>query len=706
MDHSAAERLERRLNDLETRLARLEGSVPSAAVPVTAPPAPTRVEMAAVEPAPIPVAPVAPPIAPPIRSKNTDRAEPRSLARGAGARAESGASGAWSFERLLGGRAFAALGALGVVIGMGFFVKLAYDEGWLRVSPSMRCLGAAAFGAALLAAGVWTRRRLAPWAVAGLMSAGLGVMYGAGFAAFTLYGLLTPAAALALLAAVSALGAFVGAKTRMSPVALLSIVAAYLAPLVVASEASPPLAMPPYLLAVCAVGLALSRRNGRGFGLARALAGWGLAALGAVWTVTEGDELPWYALAFLGGAAALLIGDAALRAQRLDADRPGEEEVESIAILQRARARLALGAFSALTWATLLGVHVLRESGRAPEWMWSAGMGSAAFIFGLVLAGHLRFGRDPATTARETLGGTLLIASGCAGGYALTLALSGWTEVFAWLGVGVGAVLAGTWARARPLHVYGMAALALGTVGVLIQHSAARGPVVPSMGIEWSRGTWTLLGAAAAWVATARLLLIGAGPAWRSTAQATLGLGAALLAGAFALGEPRAESLALVWAALGAGFASWGLFERRLGVRAAGLALGAAAVGAWSAAALESGWMTSGGTILGLRPLLWWALLIACVTGVIGVWMLRSPRIEGEAETATTHRAIAACGVALGALLTLAATSLESARLTAVWTSDAAARAAAGSLGGGGLGPVTLAVGGGPRDVVKPSCVG
>ena len=575
---------------------------------------------------------------------------------------------------------------------MGFFVKLAYDEGWLRVPPAMRCIGAAAFGAALLGAGAWTRTRLAPWAVAGLMSAGLGVMYGAGFAAFTLYELLSPAAALALLAAVSALGAIVGARTRMSPVALLSIIAAYAAPLVVASETSPPLAMPPYLLAVCAVGLTLSRRAGRGFEAARTLSWWGLAALGALWTLIEGDAHPWYALAFLALAGAMMHGDALLRARRLDADTEPRQ-----GRFDRVRGGLALNSFAVLAWAALLGVFVLIESDVAPEWMWPAAIGMGAFGAGLALAGHLRFGRDPVTSAKETLGATLLIGAGCAGGYALTLALSGWTEVLAWLGLGVGAVMAGTWARARPLQAYGLVALTLGTVGAMVQTAMAPGAVVHSLGLEWSRGTWTLLGAALAWVVTARLLMVGAWTSWQAMAQVACGAGAVIGAGAFALGSPEPESLALVWIGLCALFAAWGLFERRLGVRVAAMTLGGAAAFAWGAAMLESNWMHAGGDILGLRPLLWSALLIALVVGAVALWMLRSPRVDGEALG--VHRMIAAAGVALAGLLTLTATSLEAARLAALWTSGETARAAAVSLWWGVFGLITLAIGGRARSV-------
>ncbi len=667
------DRLEQRLEELDRRLSRLEREVLKTA-PV--PPVTTAAS-----------APAAPPTsqARPLQ-RTFDPAETvakkaavvAAMRERAVAREERGSSeqeAAWSFERLLGGRAFAALGALGIVIGMGFFVKLAYDEGWIRLSPAMRCVGAAAFGAALLGVGVWSRRRLASWAVAGLMSAGLGVMYGAGFAAFTLYDLLGPALALGTLALVSAIGAALGSRTRLAVVALLSLIAAYAAPLVVASEADAPYAMPPYLLAVYAAGLWMSRRGGPWFDAARTVAWWGLAVLGAVWTLVESSELPWYALGFLTLGVGVTHVDLLLRARRLDAhDCAGHEGFE----FDRPRGRIALACFATLGWGAVLGVQALVQSGAAPEWMWPAGLAAAALIAGFVLAGHLRFRHDIVHDARETLGATLLAGAGCAAGYALTLALAGWTEVFAWLGVGVGAAIAGTWARARPLHVYALGALVLGSSGGLFLAHMTPGVTTEWMGLEWSRGTWALLGAAAAWAIVARLIAIGAGASWLSVANVALAAGAGIAARAVSLGSPEPRSLAVASLVLGLIFALWGAADRRLIVRLVALLYCGAAACAWAVEVVDTSWMREGGIVLGLRPMLWLALAIAVCTVAIGLWIRRRP--AAPVEVGDTCLVFGRGGVVVGALLTLAATSLEAARLAALFTSDTTARAAAVSL--------------------------
>lgn len=65
-----------------------------------------------------------------------------------------------SLESLIGGRFFAAVGALVVVIAIAMFLKLGIDRGWFAMSPTLRCLAAGGFGLALLVAGEALRRRV------------------------------------------------------------------------------------------------------------------------------------------------------------------------------------------------------------------------------------------------------------------------------------------------------------------------------------------------------------------------------------------------------------------------------------------------------------------------------------------------------------------------------------------------------------------
>ncbi len=71
-------------------------------------------------------------------------------------------------EWLLGIKGLMLLGVFIVVIGVGMFLKLAHDEGWIgSLSPAIRCGVAGAFGALLLGLGGLLRRKINPLASSG-----------------------------------------------------------------------------------------------------------------------------------------------------------------------------------------------------------------------------------------------------------------------------------------------------------------------------------------------------------------------------------------------------------------------------------------------------------------------------------------------------------------------------------------------------------
>lgn len=140
-----------------------------------------------------------------------------------------------SLERLIGGKLYAVVGGLIVVVGLAMFLKLAIDRGWFTLSPAMRCIGVACFGGVLLMGGEWLRKRTNTIAAASLTATGLAAIYAAGYAAFGLYHLVHPLIALGLLSATSALGVMLALRSRLMPLAALSILGAYLALIVLPS---------------------------------------------------------------------------------------------------------------------------------------------------------------------------------------------------------------------------------------------------------------------------------------------------------------------------------------------------------------------------------------------------------------------------------------------------------------------------------------
>ncbi|MCI0629730.1 MAG: DUF2339 domain-containing protein, partial [Phycisphaerales bacterium] len=114
---------------------------PAAAAPISAPlipsVAPATMRSAYVAPAPPTATQLrASPSRPPLASKN-------------------------AIEVFIGGKGMAWVGAIAVVLAAAFGIMVGIDKGWWgRLSPELRCLGIAAFGAALIAGGELALRRI------------------------------------------------------------------------------------------------------------------------------------------------------------------------------------------------------------------------------------------------------------------------------------------------------------------------------------------------------------------------------------------------------------------------------------------------------------------------------------------------------------------------------------------------------------------
>ena len=163
-----------------------------------------------------------------------------------------------TWEMQLGGRLLAWAGAVIVILAAGFFVKLAYDYGWLNLPPAARCAAAAGLGALLVAAGELCRRWVNQAAAVGLTAAGLGTLYLTAYATFGYFGLVSEQVGFALLVAVAALGIVLTLHGQMLVIGVLSLLGAYGSPLLLEARPESPLPLAAYLTAVLPVGLALA----------------------------------------------------------------------------------------------------------------------------------------------------------------------------------------------------------------------------------------------------------------------------------------------------------------------------------------------------------------------------------------------------------------------------------------------------------------
>ncbi|QKK09646.1 MAG: DUF2339 domain-containing protein [Planctomycetota bacterium] len=248
-------------------------------------------------------------------------------------------------ERRIGGQLFAIAGALIVVIGLALAVKVAIDAGWFRLlPPGLRCVGIALLGVAFLGAGEWLRTRVRAIAVAGCNAAGLGAMYVAAFASFGVFGLVSAPVAFVLMAGVAAIGFAIAMRHGFLSTAMLSLIGAYLVPILLARSDASPLVLPVYVLLLSVASLSLVVFRPQPFGRLRDVVWIGTGVLGFFWTLAESGDNTWIVLAFWAVAwglhqAELLLSARARRWSTRPAHRAGGGTGVSSPCCSRSRRR-------------------------------------------------------------------------------------------------------------------------------------------------------------------------------------------------------------------------------------------------------------------------------------------------------------------------------------------------------------------------------
>ncbi|HRQ71994.1 MAG TPA: DUF2339 domain-containing protein [Phycisphaerales bacterium] len=491
-DDADSHNLATRVAALEARVAALESS--SRTVEPSGPSAPGPAELkAASQPTPRP----APPSPPPSPARSVRPTPPPAVARTAKP----------AIERQIGGRVFAAVGALAVIVGLALGVKVALDEGWFRLLPPIgRCLATAAFGAALLVVGEIARRRINALAAAGLNAAGVGALYVAAYAAYGFFGLIdSPPVAFALMAVVSAVGIAVAIRGNLASTAVLSLLGGYLIPILLADREPAPLVLPLHLLALAAVALSLSAWRRTPFAILRPLSWWATGILGTLWTAVQGADHAIIALGFWAAAWWLYQVELVLSARRHGIS---PEETPRRRRLRRAHPIVISLASSA--WATLMATLIIREWGTLADWMAPAAGFVATAMASLTLGSSVRVLRERPRTDTESLAACFAVQAGGLLMVTVTLALAGWTETAAWLAMGVAAVVAGRWIAAPALDRYGLLLLGVATGRLLIWDHTFGGlstPWVADRIVAVSPWMVLVLIGSAAWAASARLVL-------------------------------------------------------------------------------------------------------------------------------------------------------------------------------------------------------
>jgi uncharacterized membrane protein len=170
-----------------------------------------------------------------------------------------------SFEERFGTQWVVWVGGLALALGGFFLVRLSIQQG--LVGPGVRVMLGALLGIAVIAAGEWARRSDRLAGIAGLPSAhipsiltaaGTTIAYADVYAAYALYGFLSPGVAFVLLGVV-ALATLAAALLHGPALAGLGLVGAYVTPLLVASNRPDYWSLYIYLGVVTAAAFALAR---------------------------------------------------------------------------------------------------------------------------------------------------------------------------------------------------------------------------------------------------------------------------------------------------------------------------------------------------------------------------------------------------------------------------------------------------------------
>ena len=127
------------------------------------------------------------------------------------------------------------------MIGVAYFEKLAIDRQW--ISETARVIQGAVFGAALIVAGRWFVRKGYGFYGQMLTGGGVAVLYVSTYAAFDYYRLIDRPVAFALLALISALGAFLADRYNSQGLAILGVGGGFVTPFLLPGNTDPQVAL-------------------------------------------------------------------------------------------------------------------------------------------------------------------------------------------------------------------------------------------------------------------------------------------------------------------------------------------------------------------------------------------------------------------------------------------------------------------------------
>ena len=165
------------------------------------------------------------------------------------------------WEALIGGKLLNRIGALALIIGIGFFLKYAFDNDWITESLRVALGGMAGFG--LLLTADRTKKKGYEIFSQGLVGAGLAVLYLSVYASFNFYALIPQSVAFILMGGVTVLTFIEAFRNNALAVAILGWAGGFMTPFMLSTGEANEIGLFTYIALLDAGILAVVIMRGR-----------------------------------------------------------------------------------------------------------------------------------------------------------------------------------------------------------------------------------------------------------------------------------------------------------------------------------------------------------------------------------------------------------------------------------------------------------
>lgn len=181
------------------------------------------------------------------------------------------------------------IGAIILLLGVGFFVKYSFDRDW--ISPLLRVSLAGLTGLALIAIGEWSLKRAQRQFAGGLLGAGVAILYLSIFAAYDFYHLIGVETAFTLLCGVTVLSTAIAIHADLLAIAILALAGGFWTPLALSTGQDRQVILLSYII-VLDLGFLLTATVRR-WHILRALCWIGTVVMFSGWYFRFYDETEW-----------------------------------------------------------------------------------------------------------------------------------------------------------------------------------------------------------------------------------------------------------------------------------------------------------------------------------------------------------------------------------------------------------------------------